>query len=256
MFEYEVAYDGDGRRHRAGGDDRRPAELGAGAPRARRAARLLADEPALPREARRDRGDAATGEATGTVTRREEDGRFAFVDIEVRLDVGFDPAPRDRDALLAAGGARLLRRRVADRRAALRLERGVKLLLIGGPKFVGHALIEAALARGHEVTTFNRGQTNPDAFPESRSCTATATADLAALEGRTWDAVLDTSGYVPQPSATRPSCSPGPPAGTASSPRSRTTPTTASRASRATRRSSSATSPPTGCSRTTRTTAR
>ena len=40
------------------------------------------------------------GEATGTVTRREEDGRFAFVDIEARLDVRFDPAPRDRDALL------------------------------------------------------------------------------------------------------------------------------------------------------------
>ena len=44
----------------------------------------------------------------------------------------------------------------------------MKLLLIGGPKFVGFALIEAALARGHEVTTFNRGQTQPERFPGDR----------------------------------------------------------------------------------------
>jgi uncharacterized OsmC-like protein len=43
---------------------------------------------------------AAAGEATGTVTRRDEDGRFAFVDIEARLAVRFDPPPDDRDALL------------------------------------------------------------------------------------------------------------------------------------------------------------
>jgi uncharacterized OsmC-like protein len=42
----------------------------------------------------------ATGEATSTVTRREEDGRFAFVDIEVRFDVRFDRPPADVDALL------------------------------------------------------------------------------------------------------------------------------------------------------------
>jgi len=43
----------------------------------------------------------------------------------------------------------------------------VRVLLIGGPKFLGYALIEAALARGHEVTTFNRGQTNADLFIEA-----------------------------------------------------------------------------------------
>jgi uncharacterized OsmC-like protein len=42
----------------------------------------------------------ASGGASGTVTRREEDGRFAFVDIEARLDVRFDPQPSDREALL------------------------------------------------------------------------------------------------------------------------------------------------------------
>lgn len=73
----------------------------------------------------------------------------------------------------------------------------MRLLVIGGPKFVGHALIELALERGHEVTTFNRGQTNPDAFPEIEKLHGDREQDVSALEGRTWDAVLDTSGYVP-----------------------------------------------------------
>jgi uncharacterized OsmC-like protein len=42
----------------------------------------------------------AAGEASGTVTRRDEDGRFAFVDIEARFDVRFDPTPLDSDELL------------------------------------------------------------------------------------------------------------------------------------------------------------
>jgi 2'-hydroxyisoflavone reductase len=74
----------------------------------------------------------------------------------------------------------------------------VKVLLIGGPKFLGHALIEAALARGHELTTFNRGQTNPGLFPEVEKLHGDRDGGLAPLEGRTWDAVLDTSGYVPR----------------------------------------------------------
>jgi 2'-hydroxyisoflavone reductase len=75
---------------------------------------------------------------------------------------------------------------------------GLKLLLIGGPKFVGYSLIEAAQARGHELTTFNRGQTNPDLFPDIEKLHGDRDGGLAALEGRTWDAVLDTSGYVPR----------------------------------------------------------
>jgi 2'-hydroxyisoflavone reductase len=74
----------------------------------------------------------------------------------------------------------------------------VKLLLIGGPKFVGYAVIEAALARGHEVTTFNRGLTRPELFPEIEKLHGDRDGGLAVLEGRTWDAVLDTSGYVPR----------------------------------------------------------
>jgi 2'-hydroxyisoflavone reductase len=74
----------------------------------------------------------------------------------------------------------------------------VKLLLLGGPRFVGRALIEAALAGGHEVTTFNRGQTNPGLFPEVEKLHGDRGGDLAPLRGRTWDAALDTSAYVPK----------------------------------------------------------
>jgi nucleoside-diphosphate-sugar epimerase len=74
----------------------------------------------------------------------------------------------------------------------------VRLLLLGGPKFVGFALIEAALARGDEVTTFNRGQTHPERFPEVERLHGDRDGGLDALEGRTWDAVLDTSGYIPR----------------------------------------------------------
>jgi 2'-hydroxyisoflavone reductase len=74
----------------------------------------------------------------------------------------------------------------------------MRLLLLGGPKFVGRALIEAALERGHEVTTFNRGQTNPELFPEVEKLHGDRHGDLDALRGRSWDAVFDTSAYVPQ----------------------------------------------------------
>jgi 2'-hydroxyisoflavone reductase len=73
----------------------------------------------------------------------------------------------------------------------------VKLLLLGGTKFLGRAIVEDALSRGHDVTLFTRGETNPDLFAEAEKLRADRTADLSSLEGRTWDAVVDTSGYVP-----------------------------------------------------------
>ena len=74
----------------------------------------------------------------------------------------------------------------------------MRLLLLGGPRFVGRALIESALERGHEVTTFNRGQTNPGAIRAVEELHGDRDGDLEALRGRSWDAVLDTSAYVPQ----------------------------------------------------------
>lgn len=74
----------------------------------------------------------------------------------------------------------------------------MNILLIGGPKFVGRALIDSALAAGHQVTTFNRGKTNADLYPEVEKLLGDRDGQLDALKGRTWDAVIDTSGYLPR----------------------------------------------------------
>jgi len=75
----------------------------------------------------------------------------------------------------------------------------VRLLVLGGTKFLGRAAVESALARGHEVTLFNRGETNPALFPEAEKLHGDRTdpGSRRLLEGREWDAVLDPSGYIP-----------------------------------------------------------
>src|SRR5438270_858593 len=67
-----------------------------------------------------------------------------------------------------------------------------------GTKFLGRATVDAALARGHDVTLFNRGQTNPDLYPDVEAVRGDRTQDLRALEGREWDAVLDMATFLPR----------------------------------------------------------
>ena len=74
----------------------------------------------------------------------------------------------------------------------------MRLLVLGGTKFVGRAVVEAALQQGYEVTLFNRGRTNPDLFPQAEHLRGDRDGDLSALEGRRWDAVVDPSGYLPR----------------------------------------------------------
>lgn len=59
-------------------------------------------------------------------------------------------------------------------------------------------MVEEALAAGHDVTTFTRGQTNPGLFPEAEHLVGNRDGDLEALRGRTWDGVVDASGFVPR----------------------------------------------------------
>ena len=73
----------------------------------------------------------------------------------------------------------------------------MKLLLLGGPRFLGRAITDAALQRGHELTFFNRGTTNPELYPEVERLVGDRAGDLGALAGRDWDAVIDTCGYLP-----------------------------------------------------------
>lgn len=79
----------------------------------------------------------------------------------------------------------------------------MKLLILGGTQFVGRHTVQVALDRGHQVTLFNRGKTNADLFPNVERLQGDrglrgSVADLAALRGRTWDAVIDVNGYVPR----------------------------------------------------------
>ncbi|MDQ3121353.1 MAG: epimerase, partial [Actinomycetota bacterium] len=73
----------------------------------------------------------------------------------------------------------------------------MNILFLGGTKFLGRAAVEAALERSHEVTLFNRGETNPELFPDVEKLRGDRAGDLSALEGRKWDAVIDPSGYLP-----------------------------------------------------------
>jgi len=74
----------------------------------------------------------------------------------------------------------------------------VRLLILGGTIFVGRHLTQAALEAGHDVTLFNRGQTNPELFPEVERIEGDRHRDLGRLKDYTWDAVLDTCGYTPE----------------------------------------------------------
>ena len=76
----------------------------------------------------------------------------------------------------------------------------MRLLVIGGTVFLGRAFTDAALAAGHEVVHFNRGQSGtPDTRVRRIAGDRNDQATLArAAAGGPWDAVIDTSGYLPQ----------------------------------------------------------
>jgi 2'-hydroxyisoflavone reductase len=72
----------------------------------------------------------------------------------------------------------------------------MKVLVLGGTKFLGRALVDALLEQGHEPTLFNRGITNPELFPDVEKVRGER-SDLSPLADRRWDAVLDVAAYMP-----------------------------------------------------------
>src|SRR3954468_23836816 len=74
----------------------------------------------------------------------------------------------------------------------------MRILVLGGTQFLGRHVVERALESGHEVTLFNRGRTRPELFPDVEKLQGDRDGDLSALSGRSFDAVVDTSGYVPR----------------------------------------------------------
>lgn len=100
---------------------------------------------------------------------------------------------------LAAGGLALPGLAFA---AASPAPKKLRLLILGGTGFLGPHTVEYAVARGHEVTLFNRGRTDADLFPDLETIIGNRDPQidegLSGLEGREWDAVIDNSAYVPR----------------------------------------------------------
>lgn len=74
------------------------------------------------------------------------------------------------------------------------------ILVIGGSVFLGRTIVEAAMARGHAVTTFNRGRTGTD-VPGAAVVHGDREdkADLERLAAAgPWDAVIDVCGFTPR----------------------------------------------------------
>ena len=74
----------------------------------------------------------------------------------------------------------------------------MRLLVLGGTRFLGRGIVDAALANGDQVTTFTRGKSGepPDGV-EALHGDRNAPDGMDVLRGREWDAVIDTSGFVP-----------------------------------------------------------
>jgi nucleoside-diphosphate-sugar epimerase len=72
----------------------------------------------------------------------------------------------------------------------------MRILILGGTRLVGRGIASEALSRGHDVTLFNRGQTDATAFPDATTLIGDRNGDLAALAAGEWDATVDVCAYV------------------------------------------------------------
>src|SRR5262249_18502591 len=117
-------------------------------------------------------------------------------------EMGFRPPPGTDGTDQFRAQSRRIRvdsRTTAGRRARPPwLNLAMRLLVLGGTVFLGRAVVEAALARGDDVTFFTRGRTNPELCPGAERLHGDRDGDLSALAGREWDVVVDTCGYVPR----------------------------------------------------------
>jgi 2'-hydroxyisoflavone reductase len=103
-----------------------------------------------------------------------------------------------RVALAQAQDDDLASARAARMPQTPRAKKPLRILILGGTGFLGPHLVANAVARGHGLTLFNRGKTHPELFPDLEKLRGDRDGKLEALKGRKWDAVIDTSGYVPR----------------------------------------------------------
>jgi 2'-hydroxyisoflavone reductase len=108
-------------------------------------------------------------------------------------------------SMLAGGavGLGVAGRAAAEVNSAGTAAKKLKILVLGGTGLIGPPMVEYALARGHELTLFNRGKTNAHLFPDLEKLEGDRNDDISALEtevkkGRTWDAVIDNTASIPR----------------------------------------------------------
>jgi 2'-hydroxyisoflavone reductase len=130
-----------------------------------------------------------------------------FTFVATSLLTAMLPAQGPPPGMSAEEWSRRLKRGLEDYAKVEKAAKPRKLLFLGGTGFLGPHTVKYALARGHTVTLFNRGNRNEALFPELEELRGDRDPKvgdgLAALAkaidaGRTWDAVIDTSGYVPR----------------------------------------------------------
>ena len=133
-----------------------------------------------------ERGDADFAYANST-------GRFRTSVVRQRLGVDLvfriiNTKVRTMDELGLPGHLKLL----------TRYQNGL-ILVTGGTGFIGPHQVRYALARGHQVTLFNRGKTNPGLFREVEKLQGDrAVGDYRSLQGRDFDAVIDNPTAIPR----------------------------------------------------------
>ena len=81
---------------------------------------------------------------------------------------------------------------------AARKPKPLKILILGGTRFIGLHMTALALQRGHTLTFFNRGKTKADRYPEVERIKGDRNGEIDGLKDREWDVVIDNSGYVPR----------------------------------------------------------
>jgi 2'-hydroxyisoflavone reductase len=80
-----------------------------------------------------------------------------------------------------------------------RAPKPLRILILGGTGFIGPHQVRYAQERGHTVTLFNRGKTNPGLFPNVEKLQGDrAVGDYKALKGRDWDVVIDNPTTFPR----------------------------------------------------------
>ena len=100
-----------------------------------------------------------------------------------------------REILRTTGGIALV---TALGGTAFAKSKSKKVLILGGTGFIGPHFVKALMDGRHVVTLFNRGKRDPEAHPGVEQLLGDRDGKLEALAGRSWDAVIDNSGYFPR----------------------------------------------------------